>query len=59
MLAWQAGPGKAAPMLEAVKLIVAVKNIEMPDERHAFGCAPCSKVAAPASAGGRCSAPAG
>ena len=23
-------------MLEATKLIVAVKNIEMPDERHAF-----------------------
>ena len=34
-------------MLEATKQIVAVKNIEMPDERHAFGCAPCSKVAAP------------
>src|SRR6266576_3698796 len=29
------GPGKATPMLEATKLIVAVKNIEMPDERHA------------------------
>ena len=23
-------------MLEATKLVVAVKNIEMPDERHAF-----------------------
>jgi hypothetical protein len=34
MLAWQAGAqGRQHRMLEATKLIVAVKNIEMPDER--------------------------
>ncbi len=64
-------------MLEAAKLIVAVKNIETPDERHAFEHAslnvvnlpgvtiartvyqPGWKWRCPASAGGRCSAPAG
>ena len=43
-------------MLEATKLIVAVKNIETPDERHPlamFGCAPRSKVAVPGICWGR------
>src|SRR5215475_1303455 len=37
MLAWQARPREGSTgMLEATKLIVAVKNIETPDERHGF-----------------------
>jgi hypothetical protein len=48
-------------MVEATKLIVAVKNIEMPDERHAFEHASLDVVNLPGItiAGGRCSAPAG